>query len=259
MKYPINEIQQESLVLMEAVLPGHVTPPVFERRQSSFQACTNLGRLATESCDDIVRGVLPADSIIPLGIYATRSALISYIDHNKVDRASAIETSNEVADLCSMLQKYMSTKNLSGDKFGLYAELGVLNMAWQGIADGQLPLEHAFLLGLRGHEDKNTGLRRDTDLVVKPTKNGRPAKAKKIQVKASDFRLGYVYDPSIAVISAEGLFNGSRPSSTIGSRGAVAKLMDWQQRVNDKERGIVYRNFVDSFASKPKKKQLVSL
>jgi len=155
--------------------------------------------------------------------------------------STARVVADEVGFVCQNLQTRCPVDRgvFSGKKLGFYAEIGMLNMVWHGIAEGQLALDYAFLLGQHGIEASRQGLKGDVDMLVRrPATQHKKASRKKIQIKAANKRVNYIYENDITVIAAQGLLPEGEDTPA-----AVAKLMIWDNE-NQETRRHTYAKFL---------------
>ncbi len=234
MIYPITPIEDAAARMVNAALPLHGTPPRAERIENFERAQADLARLSVEAVFEIDNNHPPAYSaFVPLGIYATREALSSLTRQDKVDPAVSASVSGELQEISSYLRKKTSLLADKGLTLGFAAELGMVNMIWAGIAEGELDVSYAALLGVSGLETESVGLKKDVDLIVRA--NGSGKARKRVQLKTSRKRAGNIYDDSVTVLTAQDIVSTSTPVE------AVAKLLNWST-VSEEIRLRTYRN-----------------
>ncbi|MEI6481288.1 MAG: hypothetical protein WCO19_03220 [Candidatus Saccharibacteria bacterium] len=221
---PLTQEQILSQSMVEAALPVLTTPPRRERLGDFDAACSSLANIAVESIFDMnTSRAIDHQLIVPMGIYATRSALRSLAKQDTVDHSTAIETSDELQDLCSFLKNKKQTYHCSGTSLGFFAELGMANMMWRGIAEGEIDLQYCVMTGTQGYERRHDGLRGDVDLVLRTARSGKNAR-KRVQIKASMKRQHEVYDDGIVVVTSQGVTNTRSPQE------AVSQLINWKNQ-----------------------------
>lgn len=239
LKPVIEELTQGSTAIMEATFPSQCTPPKAERLEVVGASATRMAE-AVLSHPDILEceHVLPR-ALVPFGIFATREASEGLVSDSRVDPVIAESVSIELAATCQMVHGLFPVTQWTGGDIGAYAELGMLNMVWQGIVDGELNLDYAFLLGSRGLEKVHGEAKGDIDMVVHaspPANSKKKSKRHDLQVKASNKKAGYAYRKGIKVVAAQGLFD------RCSTDRAVSKLIRWQD-MEGVTRKKVYRNF----------------
>ncbi len=219
--------------LVEAAVPSLSTPKMCERVAVFESAQDELARhcKAVDFRDNQESDFNPR-LIIPIGIYATRAALYSFLTTEDVTYGTICQTAGEVQTFCDSLRRYAYKHSSNGEFVGLAAELGIANVLWSGIEDGELALKYAFLMGVSGREKEHIGLKKDVDLVVGNI-SGKNRERHKLQVKASVKKSRNVYAPGVTVITAQGLLGTPTPIE------AVAKLLKWD-RTRKEDRGKTY-------------------
>lgn len=227
-------LHSASSAMAEAALPMSCTPPRAVRVARFEAAQSELAGLCVETIFGINKKSEPDfNCFVPLGIYATREALSSLVQTDDVDHSKSSEVSEELQTVCDFLKNKIHLTANNGNTLGYAAELGITNMIWAGISEGQLGLKYGILLGKSGLEIDHYGLKKDVDLAAR-TQAGCKQPRKKIQVKASRKRAKQIYDDNIDVVTAQDIVNTSSPEE------AVAKLLKWD-RVNSDVKTQSYR------------------
>lgn len=210
--------------MVEAAFPPLTTPPRRERLEAFDMSCSAMAGLAVDAIFDLDKSrPMEHELIVPMGIYATRSALQSLVQKDTVDFATAVEVADELQDLCTFLKNKNQTAGCEGTNLGFFAELGMANMIWSGIAEGELDLKYCVMTGTHGYEKDHSGLRGDVDLIVRTGGNGKSAR-KQIQVKASRKRQSEIYDDGITVVTSQDVVDTRTPQD------AVSKLVNWKNQ-----------------------------
>lgn len=213
--------QLQSQGMVEAALPTLGTPPRRERLQNFDTACSALAGIAVEAIFDLDKShPMDHELIVPMGIYATRSALKSLVERDTVDHTAAVEVADELQYLCTIVKNNKQVANCSGTSLGFFAELGMANMMWRGIVDGELDLQYCVMTGSHGYEKRHDGLRGDVDLIARTSGNGKSAR-RRMQIKASRKKQHEIYDDGIVVVTSQGVTNTGTPNE------AVSVLVNW--------------------------------
>lgn len=225
LKPVVGELVQGSTAIMEATFPSQGTPPKAERLEVVGASATRMAEAVLSHPDVLECGHVLARALVPLGIFATREASEGLVSDSRVDPMIAERVSTELAAICQMVHGLSPVTQWTGGDVGAYAELGILNMVWQGIVDGELSLDYAFLLGGRGLEKVHGEAKGDVDMIVHarpPANSKKKSKRHDLQIKASAKRAGYAYRKGIKVVTAQGLFDRCSIDR------AVSKLIRWQ-------------------------------
>lgn len=243
------QFEAASAQLVTSAYPLEGTPPRYERVNAAQTACRKLSELAVDAAFDTSVYDLSHHTYVPLGIYATRDAILEYVATDKVSLVTAKNTSEQVSELCESLQSAWPVSRGTARRLGCYAELGILNAAWLGAASQSIPLEYAFLLGVRGRERTHTALRGDIDMVARTNADGTRNKTSRLQIKASNKKARYIYDKSIKVITAQSMVPGH---SVVN---AVSRLMR-AHTLSSRNQDTMYEKFweVVKPTAKPRKK-----
>jgi len=237
MAYEHLPIELAAGQLVEAAIPRNETPSRFDRLTNFENAQSALSRL----CVDTVFGISKNNDadhnvIVPMGIYATREVLYSLAQKDKVDFSEADKTSHELQSLSTFLLRKINFHNDGGKTLGFAAELGVANMIWAGIADAELGLSYAALLGINGYEKDHNGPKGDIDLIVRHSGAKKNSGKVQLQIKASSSKSKAYYKDGIKVITAQDLVNKETPIKS------VVKLLNWKAATPE-EKNNIYERF----------------
>lgn len=234
MIYSSRSLEGAAEKMVEAAIPMHSTPSRLDR-VANFEAAQ--ASLAQHTIDTVFRATnqrgLESTAIIPLGVYATREVLYSLARTDKVGFSVAGRTADELQALSAFSKRRIDLN--AGKPLGFAAELGIANMLWSGIADGELDLNYVVLLGRNGYEKDHNGLRGDVDLLVRTNGSGKQAR-KRLQIKASSKKAQYIYSDGITVVTAQDIVGTHTPTE------AVSKLLKWDS-VSPNLKTDVYRKF----------------
>lgn len=223
--------------MVNAALPQRSTPPRQDRVASFEKAEIKLSNFH----DFILNGKdreIRYSAIIPLGIFATRDALSSLVHTDKVDSSLSSNISEELQLLSTKVHEKVDYNNpKKGHILGAVAELATANMIWTGIANKELSLDYAVLMGRSGFENSHRGLKKDTDITIHTIEPNKPTR-KKLQIKASNKKAKAIYDDSIYLVTTQSLFTGKSP------KDAISSLLTWEN-VDDNSKKRIYTKFSD--------------
>ncbi len=234
MAYTPTQLEVAAGRMVDLAFPAQTTPSRSERIAQFEMAQGELARLSQEAYLDLTSGnEFHHAAIVPLGIYATRTALESYIKTDHVGLEVADLVAEELQELCTHLHPRIKKSPKDGQTLGFAAEPGVANMIWSGIAEQRLGLKYGFLMGVCGHDRRRSGLKRDVDMVVKADDSHKHV-LRKVQIKASSKRARSIYDDDIIVIAAQDLVGTPHVDE------AVIKLLGWNN-VRPDQKAPAYR------------------